>query len=328
VAVLLYDPEDEVECWWRIQTQGVVENVAVLPGSALDDLVYYVVRRNIGGVSRRFIERLAPRANCVGGLINQQADCFISYSGAPVTSIAVPQLADTQVVVWADGASLGMTTTDAAGNCVMPDGKAHANIVAGLGGQIFIGALPATINPGLPEPTEMFTEPSNTLTLSPDYADCPAEVFADVGGVGKLVRIGTLTVSMGGVITLPNNQVATTIVASIGYIGLFQSAKLAYASQSGTALTKKKRVSDIGIVSFDMAQSALSFGPDPAHLDPMPMAERGETLPTGTWWSEYDEPMISFPGTWDTDARLCLLAAAPNPVKIGAVVIALEEVDG
>lgn len=328
VAVLLYDPEDEVECWWRIQTQGVVENVAVLPGSASDDLVYYVVRRNIGGVTKRFIERFAPRTNCAGGLVNQQADCFVSYSGAPVTSVVLSQLPDTQVVVWADGASLGTTTTDAAGNCAMPDGKAHANIVAGLGGQIFVGTMAAAINRGLPEPTQTFTGPSNTLTLSPYYADCPAEVFADVGGLGKLVRIGTVTVSVGGVITLPNNQVATTIVASIGYIGLFQSARLAYASQSGTALTKKKRVSDVGIVGFDMAQGALSFGPDFAHLDPMPMAERGETLPAGTLWSEYDEPMISFPGSWDTDARLCLQAAAPNPVKVGAVVIALEEVDG
>ena len=66
-AALLYDVKDEVEAWWRIQTLGVIENVAVLPQNAPEDLVYFVVRRVINGVTRRFIERLAARSNCIGG---------------------------------------------------------------------------------------------------------------------------------------------------------------------------------------------------------------------------------------------------------------------
>jgi hypothetical protein len=48
-AALLYDVKDEVEAWWRIQTLGVIENVAVLPNGSssggIEDLVYFVVRR-------------------------------------------------------------------------------------------------------------------------------------------------------------------------------------------------------------------------------------------------------------------------------------------
>src|SRR5262249_46830381 len=62
----------------------------------------------------------------------------------------------------------------------------------------------------------------------------------------------------------------------------------------------------------DMAQASVSFGPDFGRLDPLPQVERALVLPNGTTWSEYDEPMISFPGSWDIDARLCLEACAPN----------------
>jgi hypothetical protein len=221
----------------------------------------------------------------------------------------------------------------------------------GWGGGVFLGSLAETIAPGgnvaLPPlyntglgggldlnapggalQVQTFAAASATLTIPPLYEGAPAEVFADIAGLGKLTRIGPLTVAPGGVITLPNNATATTIAAIAGFAGLFQSAKLAYASQSGTALTKRKRVTDIGIVGFDMAQGALSFGPDLSRLDPMPVYERGAAVSATAFWSEYDEPMIAFPGSWDTDARLVLTAAAPDPVKIGGVVIALEEVDG
>jgi hypothetical protein len=58
-------------------------------------------------------------------------------------------------------------------------------------------------------------------------------------------------------------------------------------------------------------------------LDNLPLFEAGETTPFGTTWSSYDQPMIEVPGSWNTDARLCLLAQAPNPVTVGAVVVAL-----
>ncbi len=135
-AALLYDVKDEVEAWWRIQTLGVIENVAVLPQDGLEDLVYFVVRRVVNGVTRRFIERLAPRADCVGGAINQQLDCHVVYQGSPVSSIQLAQLPNTLCSVWADGAFIGSGTTDGSGNLAMPDGSLHANIVAGLAGLV------------------------------------------------------------------------------------------------------------------------------------------------------------------------------------------------
>ncbi|HMA73003.1 MAG TPA: hypothetical protein VKP67_16210 [Xanthobacteraceae bacterium] len=306
-AALLYDVKDEVEAWWRLQTLGVVENVAVLPQNGLEDLVYFVIRRTVNGVTRRFIERLAPRTNCVGGAINQQLDCHVVYQGAPVSTITLSHLPNTLVSVWADGQAIGSGTTNLLGVLTLPGGQAHSNIVAGLAGAVIsntTGAATATLNVGA------------------QYNGYPAEVLADIGSTGDPVHVGAIVVT-NGTITLPNGQTALTIIACLGYVAPFMSAKLAYAAQLGSALTQRKRIDHVGLVLYDANYQGISFGQRFDALDNLPLYEAGAATPAGTTWSEYDEPMIEAPGSWQTDARLCLLAQAPNPCTVGGVVIGL-----
>jgi hypothetical protein len=306
-ACLLYDVKDGVEAWWRMQTLGVIENVAVLPQDAIDDLVYFVVKRTINGITRRFIERLAPRENCVGGAINQQLDCHVVYQGPPVPAIALQHLPNTLISVWADGQPIGSGTTDGSGVLPLPDGQSHSNIVAGLAGQVI---------------ADTASSPAATLNVGSQYEAYPAEVFADAGSTGEPVHVGSLVVQNGAV-TLPNGQQALTIIACLGYVAPFMSAKLAYAAQLGTALTQRKRIDHVGLVLYDAGSQGLQFGQRFDALDPLPLYEAGAATPAGTTWSEYDEPMIEAPGSWQTDARLCLLAQAPNPCTVGGVVIGL-----
>lgn len=307
-AALLDDPDDEVTAWWRIMTLGVIENVAVLPpGSNVEDQVYFVVRRIINGVTRRFIEKFAPRANCVGGLVNQLLDCHSVFSGSSVTSISLPQLPGTTVSVWADGEFIGTGTTDSSGNLSpLPDNEAHTNIVAGLAGavQTYSGAL------------------TSTMTGLAAYNGLTAEVFADQQPSGRMVKIGALTVS-GGTITLPQNLQSTSIVAFFGFVAPFMSAKLAYAAQGGSALTQKKKIDHVGLVLYDAGAQSIQIGQRFDHLDELPQIEEGDVVPSTAVWSEYDEPVIEVPGEWDTDARLCLLGQAPNPCKVGAAILSM-----
>lgn len=312
-AVLLYDVKDEVEAWWRMQTLGVIENVAVLPQAAPEDLVYFVVNRTINGVTRRFIERLAPRTNCVGGAINQQLDCHVVYQGAPVTSISLAQLPNTLVSVWADGAAIGTGTTNAAGVLSpLPDGNPHSNIVAGLAGAVL---------------SESAASPTTTFRVGTQYNGYPCELFADVGSTGEPVHLGAVVVS-GGTVTVPNGQSASAITACLGYVAPFMSAKLAYGAQMGTAITQRKRIDHVGLVLYDANYQGITYGQRFDVLDSLPLMEAGQATAAGTTWSEYDEPMIEVPGDWDTDARLCLLAQAPNPCTVGAVVISMGTSEG
>jgi hypothetical protein len=307
VACLLYDVGDEVEAWWRLQTLGAVENVAVLPSAGTEDLVYFVVRRVINGVTRRFIEKLALRTDCIGGALNNQLDCACVYSGSPVASVALPWLPNTPLSVWADGAPIGIGTTDAAGGLAMPDGQSHTNIVAGLAGTVVTGTT---------------ATPSGSLAVGSQYEGYPCEVFADIGGTGTPVHVGSVAVS-GGAVTLPNGQKATTITACLGYVAPFMSTKLAYAAQLGSALAQKKRIDHLGLVMYDTYSQGIRYGQRFDALDDLPMREADQPTATGTVWSEYDAPMVEMPGEWNTDARLCLLARAPAPCTIGGVVIGI-----
>lgn len=110
VAIATINQLENVLCWQTVETDGDVEDVAVLPGTdgALEDRVYYSVNRTINGSTKRYLEKWALESECVGGTLNKQADSFILYSGSATTTITgLSHLEGETVVVWGDGVSLG-----------------------------------------------------------------------------------------------------------------------------------------------------------------------------------------------------------------------------
>ena len=137
VAVLLFDQDDGVEAWWSVETDGEVEAVYVLPGS-LEDSVYYVVKRTINGVTKRYHEKWSRLDECIGGTLNKQADSFITYTGtATATITGLSHLEGESVVVWADGVDLSsgvgadQTTYTVSGGSITLD-QTVTNAVVGL----------------------------------------------------------------------------------------------------------------------------------------------------------------------------------------------------
>ena len=137
VAVVVYEPMEEVRCWWIIETDGVVEDVAVLP-TAVEDSVYYIVKRTIDGSTKRYYERFAREDECVGSTLNKQADCFKTYSGTATETITgLDHLEGKEVVVWGDGVDLSpdvdgvqTTYTVSGGSITLP--VAVSSCVVGL----------------------------------------------------------------------------------------------------------------------------------------------------------------------------------------------------
>jgi hypothetical protein len=110
VAMLIYSKTEEVRAWLTIETDGLVEEAFVLPGS-VEDAVYYVVRRTINGGTVRYLEKWALTDECVGGTANKQADAFYHYSGAATATISgLDHLEGETVVCWADGIDQGSFT--------------------------------------------------------------------------------------------------------------------------------------------------------------------------------------------------------------------------
>jgi len=131
VAICTLDPVEDVRCWTTLSTDGVIEDVVVLPHTAAEDEVYYLVARTRGALTYRYVEKLAQQSECVGGLLNKQADHFVTYSGAATTTVAFgAEWNNASVIVWADGEDLGAFTVDALGDVTLPSAK--SNIVVGL----------------------------------------------------------------------------------------------------------------------------------------------------------------------------------------------------
>lgn len=141
---LTFIPEEDVWGWHRHDTGagGIFEDVCVVPEGD-EDALYVLVRRTIGGVFKRYIERMAPRL-----IVDFAADSFfvdagLTYTGPPTatTISGLDHLEGELVAVVCDGA-------------VVYDGDpadARAETFRVTGGTI-AAALPAAniIHAGLP----------------------------------------------------------------------------------------------------------------------------------------------------------------------------------
>lgn len=108
-------------------------------------------------------------------------------------------------------------------------------------------------------------------------------------------------------------------VVGLGYESRFKSAKLGLATET-SPLNKQKKISHIGLILADSHPRGLQFGSSFDFLDDMPLIEDGTEIGTTTQ-SDYDQNFIEFPGTWTTDARVCLVGQAPRSCTVLAVTI-------
>lgn len=101
-AMLLYDRADSVVGWARFVTDGTIENVAILP-TGEDDDVYFVVKRVIGGVDKRYIEKLASTSELDVTGVSFYVDSSIRFqSGTPTQTVTgLTHLIGKEVVVFA-----------------------------------------------------------------------------------------------------------------------------------------------------------------------------------------------------------------------------------
>lgn len=248
VALLIFDATEQVTCWVDVETDGLVEDVAVLPGDEGDDEdhVYYVVNRTINGSTVRYIERWAMQSECLGTTTNNLGDSFVTYSGVATTTITAAHLAGENVVVWADGVDIGTAS----------DG-------------------------------------TQTYTLD---------------GSGQA--------------TIPSS---TSYMVGLPYTAPFTSGKLLSLSQSiPTPLNQVKAIRSLGLIMADVHPKGLKIGRDLTNMDDLPELEDGYAISATAIRTAYDGDPIFLPGTWGTDERLCLLAAAPRPVTILSGVMEVE----
>jgi hypothetical protein len=139
----------------------------------------------------------------------------------------------------------------------------------------------------------------------------------DEEGVQQLFTVS------GGAITLP--EAKTNVVVGLPYQADWQSTKLAFTAQFGTPLAQMKRVNQIAFILANVHNNGLFFGRDFDHLDALPrLSETGAAVDADRIFEAFDRAAVSFPGSFNTDARICLRAKAPRPVTVMAAVPTIQ----
>ena len=246
-ACLIYEPSEDVIAWVTFQTDGLIEDVIVLPNTSSDD-VYMVVNRTIGGVTKRYREKLAYDSQAQGGTDNYMADSYVVkdiVATATVTGLA--HLEGKSVVVWAAGSPV----------------------------------LDASYNPKT-------------------YVVAGGQIVLDAALTGR-------------------------VIVGLYYEGQWKSTKLAYAAQTGTAMSQKKIIQEIAPIFYTTHNRAVKFGSNfTGNMDFLPRVIKGLDAGINAMLSDYDYDGFALPGTWDNDARLCLTMRAPMPATVIGIGILME----
>lgn len=101
-----YLPEQKVTAWHRhrLGGEGLAESIAVIPGATGDE-VWLLVRRTIGGQTRRYIEVLTEPLALDGAQVDAFfVDCGLTYQGAAASTVTgLEHLEGVTVQILADG---------------------------------------------------------------------------------------------------------------------------------------------------------------------------------------------------------------------------------
>jgi hypothetical protein len=146
VAILVIDTVENTLAWVEIETGpgdgDEIVDICVLPGTSIEDDVYYVVNRAVLTKTTQTLEKWAKESECHGGLLSKCADSFVYHDGSPVSVITgLTHMEGEEVVVWADGLDVGTNTST-------PSSWTQTYTVTG--GQITIANAASKIVVGLP----------------------------------------------------------------------------------------------------------------------------------------------------------------------------------
>lgn len=132
LLAMTYQKDQDVLAWARLSTQGQVESIAcIFDHTDSADQLWAVVRREVNGQERRFVELLQPTFESGTTPEAFFLDCGLSYQGEPVETLTgLDHLAGEEVTVLADGLVLNQIEVSSEGEIALP--KASFIVHAGL----------------------------------------------------------------------------------------------------------------------------------------------------------------------------------------------------
>ncbi len=135
---LTYVPEQQIGAWHWHDTDGAFESIACVAEGA-EDVLYAVVKRTINGATKRYVERMRPRA------FVDQADGFFVDSGLTYSGVATKVLT-------------GLSHLEGKTVNVLADGAVHRRLTV-VSGSVTLDRAASKVHIGLPINADVQTLP-------------------------------------------------------------------------------------------------------------------------------------------------------------------------
>lgn len=322
-----YVREQQMIAWSRWDTQGLVDDIAVVPENN-NYALYMIVRRTINGASVRYVERLS-QWETLTPYDYQFMDCNLTYDGrnkSAVTMILsggttwlagdVGTLNASSATGWAGFAA---TDVDLQNQIQLIDAAGYCRV------QITAVLSPATATVVFidPIPTDLQAVPTLTWTFArTKFGGCQhligqvVSVVADANAILGQNGVPYITVDSSGFVTLPN-------ACGVVCVGLQYYSDLETLALNAQGMeTIRQRAKGIPAVYLDVTGTrGLQTGTDFENM--FPIKERAfepYLSPTDVQEGLLSNMMYS---EFDSESHVCVRQVYPFPVTIRMVIPAV-----
>jgi hypothetical protein len=317
-----YLPAQEVFSWHRHDTDGFYESVASVPEGD-EDAVYFIVRRIINGVSRRYVERLVSRQLSVPGedtALDRSffVDAGLTYDGRGPTSAAVTLTGGTDWKYPNPLTLIANTSTFVVGDV------GTVIILRGSDGQIvrltvtaYTGGTSLTVTPGsiVPEslrnlPAARWGRARATFSGLSHLEGKTVSIFAD-GNVEPQAVVVSGAVSI--------QRPAMLVHIGLPFLSDFETLDLTLQNQPNF-LGVQKRVNEVTVICEE--SRGIFAGTDADHLY--------ENKQRNT--ENYNDPIklltgqaeITVAGKWEQPGRVFIRQQDPLPLSVLGVLFNVQ----
>lgn len=329
---LTYLRRQDMVAWHRHETDGFIESVACIPEGS-DDVVYLTVRRVIGGVTKRYIERMHTRQiPLIDGTKQRDVsqayfvDCGLSYQGWNKTA---NRYTLSNGIDWVYPEVMTLTSESGTGFAVdSVGGQIHMRDPVTLdllrldiimyNGPGAVSVVPASIVPeGLRDvPTTNWALARKTFA-GLDHIEgkgvailSDGNVVADTGADGQPVNL----VVTGGSVTLPD----FAAVAHIGlpYVSDLETLRINVQGQE-TLNDKHKTVSSVTLV-VDESRGIFASAGEGKELFELKQREFEDYNSPTNMLS--DTGRIDITNDWDAQGQVFIRQVDPLPLTVLAII--------
>lgn len=305
LVALTYRRDQQILAWHRHPTDGVVEDLAVVPSpDGRQDQLWITVQRTAGGQRRRRLELLAPPfqpadANDRQGLA--YLDAAAGWDGAVATSLAVSSGSGGLVSLTAGAA---VFAADQVGRRVCA-GTRLAEITSVTSPTVALARVLAGFEPGQSFAALGWAIDAGTLSGLDHLAG--REVVLVLEGAPA----GTARVSEGGTVALPRRVVRAEV--GLGFASVLETLPLEAGTLGGSAQGRQKRLARLTVRLHQSAGGTIASG----RGAPVPLVRPPPDLRLGVpppWFSGDVEVMGT--GGWERAGRVRITQDAPLPLSV------------